>query len=103
MKKFKVGDLEVVDYIVEMVGSIGEGDWKDYKEGDLVEYRIKLEWFDMFCEGMEVEKLMEEFSNNELWEDFEIENGEYTLKVERSINNGRLEEGEVYKVSFISK
>jgi hypothetical protein len=103
MKVFKVGDLEVVDYIVEMVGSIGEGDWKDYKEGDLVEYRIKLEWFDMFCEGMEVEKLMKEFSDNELWEDFKIENGDYILNVERSINNGRLEEGEVYKVSYFSK
>jgi len=103
MKVFKVGDLEVVDYIVEMVGSIGEGDWKDYKEGDLVEYRVKLEWFDMFCEGMEVEKLMKEFSDNELWEDFKIESGDYILNVERSINNGRLEEGEVYKVSFISK
>jgi hypothetical protein len=103
MKVFKVGELEVVDYIVEMVGSIGEGDWKDYKEGDLVEYRVKLEWFDMFCEGMEVEKLMKEFSDNELWEDFKIENGDYILNVERSINNGRLEEGEVYKVSYFSK
>jgi hypothetical protein len=103
MKVFKVGELEVVDYIVEMVGNIGEGDWKDYKEGDLVEYRIKLEWFDMFCEGMEVEKLMKEFSDNELWEDFKIENGDYILNVERSINNGRLEEGEVYKVSYFSK
>jgi len=103
MKKFKVGDLEIIDYIVEMVGSIGEGDWKDYNEGDLVEYRIKLDWFDMWCGGKEVEKLMKEFSDNELWWDFEIESNDYILKVEKSLRNGVLEEGETYKVSYFSK
>jgi hypothetical protein len=101
MKKFKEGKLKVVDYILESVFDIMEGDWGNYKEGDLVEYKVRLDWFDMWSIGIKIEEMMEEISNNVLWENFEIEifNGD-VWDVKRSVENGKFEDGEVYKVSF---
>ena len=101
MKKFKEGELKVVDYIVESVFSSLDGDYRDYKEGDLVEYKVGLDWFDMWSIGIKIEEMMEEISNNSLWENFEIEiyNGD-VWNVKRSVENGKYEDGEVYKVSF---
>jgi hypothetical protein len=101
MKKFKEGELKVVDYILENVFSSLDGDYRDYKEGDLVEYKVGLDWFDMWSIGIKIEEMMEEISNNELWENFEIEifNGD-VWDVKRSVENGKYEDGEVYKVSF---
>jgi hypothetical protein len=101
MKKFKEGKLKVVDYILESVFDIMEGDWGNYKEGDLVEYKVRLDWFDMWSIGIKIEEMMEEISNNVLWENFEIEifNGD-VWDVKRSVENGKFENGEVYKVSF---
>jgi hypothetical protein len=78
-----------------------EGDWGNYKEGDLVEYKVRLDWFDMWSIGIKIEEMMEEISNNVLWENFEIEifNGD-VWDVKRSVENGKFEDGEVYKVSF---
>lgn len=101
MKKFKEGELKVVDYIVESVFDIMEGDWGNYKEGDLVEYKVRLDWFDMWSNGIKIEEMMEEISNNSLWENFEIEMFEGDVwNVKRSVENGKFENGEVYKVSF---
>jgi hypothetical protein len=101
MKKFKEGELKIVDYILENIFSSLEGDYRDYKEGDLVEYKVGLDWFDMWSIGIKIEEMMEEISNNELWENFEIEifNGD-VWDVKRSVENGKYEDGEVYKVSF---
>jgi hypothetical protein len=101
MKKFKEGKLKVVDYILESVFDIMEGDWGVYKEGDLVEYKVRLDWFDMWSSGIKIEEMMEEISNNVLWENFGIEiyNGD-VWDVKRSVENGKFEDGEVYKVSF---
>jgi len=101
MKKFKEGELKVVDYILENVFSSLDGDYRDYKEGDLVEYKVGLDWFDMWSIGIKIEEMMEEISNNSLWENFEIEiyNGD-VWNVKRSVENGKFEDGEVYKVSF---
>lgn len=101
MKKFKEGELKVVDYILNVVFNIGEGDWGNYKEGDLVEYKVRLDWFDMWSSGIEIEEMMKEISNNVLWENFGIEiyNGD-VWDVKRSVENGKFEDGEVYKVSF---
>jgi len=101
MKKFKEGELKVVDYILENVFSSLDGDYKDYKEGDLVEYKVGLDWFDMWSIGIKIEEMMEEISNNSLWENFEIEiyNGD-VWNAKRSVENGKFEDGEVYKVSF---
>ena len=101
MKKFKEGELKVVDYILENVFSSLDGDYRDYKEGDLVEYKVGLDWFDMWSIGIKIEEMMEEISNNSLWENFEIEiyNGD-VWNVKRSVENGKYEDGEVYKVSF---
>jgi len=101
MKKFKEGELKVVDYILENVFSSLDGDYRDYKEGDLVEYKVGLDWFDMWSIGIKIEEMMEEISNNELWENFEIEMFEGDVwNVKRSVENGKIENGEVYKVSF---
>jgi len=101
MKKFKEGELKVVDYILENVFSSLDGDYRDYKEGDLVEYKVGLDWFDMWSIGIKIEEMMEEISNNSLWENFEIEMFEGDVwNVERSVENGKYEDGEVYKVSF---
>jgi hypothetical protein len=101
MKKFKEGKLKVVDYILESVFDIMEGDWGNYKEGDLVEYKVRLDWFDMWSNGIKIEEMMEEISNNVLWENFEIEMFEGDVwNVKRSVENGKFENGEVYKVSF---
>jgi hypothetical protein len=101
MKKFKEGELKVVDYILENVFSSLEGDYRDYKEGDLVEYKVGLDWFDMWSIGIKIEEMMEEISNNSLWENFEIEMFEGDVwNVKRSVENGKFENGEVYKVSF---
>ena len=101
MKKFKEGKLKVVDYILESVFDIMEGDWGNYKEGDLVEYKVRLDWFDMWSNGIKIEEMMEEISNNVLWENFEIEIKEGDVwNVKRSVENGKFEDGEVYKVSF---
>jgi hypothetical protein len=101
MKKFKEGKLKVVDYILENVFSSLEGDWGVYKEGDLVEYKVRLDWFDMWSSGIKIEEMMEEISNNSLWENFEIEMFEGDVwNVKRSVENGKFENGEVYKVSF---
>jgi hypothetical protein len=101
MKKFKEGELKVVDYILENVFSSLEGDYRDYKEGDLVEYKVGLDWFDMWSIGIKIEEMMEEISNNSLWENFEIEMFEGDVwNVKRSVENGKFEDGEVYKVSF---
>ena len=101
MKKFKEGELKVVDYILENVFSSLEGDYRDYKEGDLVEYKVGLDWFDMWSIGIKIEEMMEEISNNKLWENFEIEMFEGDVwNVKRSVENGKIENGEVYKVSF---
>lgn len=101
MKKFKEGELKVVDYILENVFSSLDGDYRDYKEGDLVEYKVGLDWFDMWSIGIKIEEMMEEISNNELWENFEIEMFEGDVwNVKRSVENGKYEDGEVYKVSF---
>ena len=101
MKKFKEGELKVVDYILENVFSSLDGDYRDYKEGDLVEYKVGLDWFDMWSIGIKIEEMMEEISNNELWENFEIEMEEGDVwNVKRSVENGKFENGEVYKVSF---
>jgi hypothetical protein len=101
MKKFKEGELKVVDYILENVFSSLDGDYRDYKEGDLVEYKVGLDWFDMWSIGIKIEEMMEEISNNELWENFEIEMFEGDVwNVKRSVENGKFENGEVYKVSF---
>jgi len=101
MKKFKEGELKVVDYILENVFSSLDGDYRDYKEGDLVEYKVGLDWFDMWSIGIKIEEMMEEISNNSLWENFEIEMFEGDVwNVERSVENGKFEDGEVYKVSF---
>ncbi len=101
MKKFKEGKLKVVDYILESVFSSLEGDWGVYKEGDLVEYKVRLDWFDMWSSGIKIEEMMEEISNNVLWENFGIEiyNGD-VWDIKRSVENGKFEDGEVYKVSF---
>ena len=101
MKKFKEGELKVVDYILENIFSSLDGDYRDYKKGDLVEYKVRLDWFDMWSSGIEIEEMMEEISNNSLWENFEIEiyNGD-VWNVKRSVENGKFEDGEVYKVSF---
>jgi hypothetical protein len=101
MKKFKEGELKVVDYILENIFSSLDGDYRDYKEGDLVEYKVGLDWFDMWSIGIKIEEMMEEISNNSLWENFEIEiyNGD-VWNVKRSVENGKFEDGEVYKVSF---
>jgi hypothetical protein len=78
-----------------------EGDYRDYKEGDLVEYKVGLDWFDMWSIGIKIEEMMEEISNNSLWENFEIEMFEGDVwNVKRSVENGKFENGEVYKVSF---
>ena len=101
MKKFKEGELKVVDYILENVFSSLDGDYRDYKEGDLVEYKVGLDWFDMWSIGIKIEEMMEEISNNSLWENFEIEMFEGDVwNVKRSVENGKIENGEVYKVSF---
>jgi hypothetical protein len=101
MKKFKEGELKVVDYILENIFSSLDGDYRDYKEGDLVEYKVGLDWFDMWSIGIKIEEMMEEISNNELWENFEIEMFEGDVwNVKRSVENGKFENGEVYKVSF---
>jgi len=101
MKKFKEGELKVVDYILENIFSSLDGDYRDYKEGDLVEYKVGLDWFDMWSIGIKIEEMMEEISNNSLWENFEIEMFEGDVwNVERSVENGKFENGEVYKVSF---
>jgi len=103
MKKFKEGELKVVDYILENVFSSLEGDYSDYKEGDLVEYKVRLNWFDMWSSMgiIKVEEMMKEISNNVLWENFEIEMLEGDVwNVKRSVENGKIENGEVYKVSF---
>jgi len=101
MKKFKEGELKVVDYILENVFSSLDGDYRDYKEGDLVEYKVGLDWFDMWSIGIKIEEMMEEISNNSLWENFEIEMFEGDVwNVKRSVENGKFEDGEVYKVSF---
>jgi len=101
MKKFKEGELKVVDYILENVFSSLDGDYRDYKEGDLVEYKVGLDWFDMWSIGIKIEEMMEEISNNSLWENFEIEMFEGDVwNVKRSVENGKYEDGEVYKVSF---
>ena len=101
MKKFKEGELKVVDYILENIFSSLDGDYRDYKEGDLVEYKVGLDWFDMWSIGIKIEEMMEEISNNELWENFEIEMFEGDVwNVKRSVENGKYEDGEVYKVSF---
>jgi hypothetical protein len=103
MKKFKEGKLKVVDYILESVFDIMEGDWGNYKEGDLVEYKVRLDWFDMWSRSsrVEIDEMMKEISNNELWENFEIEMFEGDVwNVKRSVENGKFEDGEVYKVSF---
>jgi hypothetical protein len=101
MKKFKEGELKVVDYILENVFSSLEGDYSDYKEGDLVEYKVRLDWFDMWSIGIKIEEMMKEISNNVLWENFEIEMFEGDVwNVKRSVENGKYEDGEVYKVSF---
>ena len=101
MKRFKEGELKVVDYILENIFSSLDGDYRDYKEGDLVEYKVGLDWFDMWSIGIKIEEMMEEISNNSLWENFEIEifNGD-VWNVKRSVENGKFENGEVYKVSF---
>ena len=98
MKRFKEGELKVVDYILENIFSSVDG---DYKKGDLVEYKVRLDWFDMWSSGIEIEEMMEEISSNELWENFEIKlyNG-VIWDVKRSVENGKFEDGEVYKVSF---
>jgi len=109
LKNFKEGELKVVDYILEDVFSTLDGDYSDYKEGDLVKYKVRLDWFDMWCSGIEVEKLMEEVSNNELWEDFKIiinniiNNDIWELDVKRSVVDGKYEDGEVYEVSWVYK
>jgi hypothetical protein len=78
-----------------------DGDYRDYKEGDLVEYKVGLDWFDMWSIGIKIEEMMEEISNNSLWENFEIEMFEGDVwNVKRSVENGKFENGEVYKVSF---
>jgi len=101
MKKFKEGELKVVDYILENIFSSLEEDYRDYKEGDLVEYKVGLDWFDMWSIGIKIEEMMEEISNNKLWENFEIEIKEGDVwNVKRSVENGKFENGEVYKVSF---
>ena len=100
MKKFKEGELKVVDYILENVFSSLDGDYRDYKEGDLVEYKVRLDWFDMWSSGIEIEEMMEEISDNELWENFEIKINGNVWNVKRSVENGKFEDGEVYKVSF---
>ena len=101
MKKFKEGELKVVDYILENIFSSLDGDYRDYKEGDLVEYKVGLDWFDMWSIGIKIEEMMEEISNNSLWENFEIEMFEGDVwNVKRSVENGKFENGEVYKVSF---
>ena len=104
MKKFKEGKLKVVDYILESVFDIMEVDWGNYKEGDLVEYKVRLDWFDMWSSGIKIEEMMEEISNNVLWENFGIEiyNGD-VWDVKRSVENGKFEDVEVYKVSFTFK
>ena len=101
MKKFKEGELKVVDYILENIFSSLDGDYRDYKKGDLVEYKVRLDWFDMWSSGIEIEEMMKEISNNVLWEEFGIEifNGD-VWNVKRSVENGKFEDGEVYKVSF---
>jgi len=101
MKRFKEGELKVVDYILENIFSSLDGDYRDYKKGDLVEYKVRLDWFDMWSSGIEIEEMMEEISNNELWENFEIKIYKGIIwDVKRSVENGKFEDGEVYKVSF---
>ena len=101
MKKFKEGELKVVDYILENIFRSLDGDYRDYKKGDLVEYKVRLDWFDMWSNGIKIEEMMEEISNNVLWENFEIEMFEGDVwNVKRSVENGKFEDGEVYKVSF---
>jgi hypothetical protein len=101
MKRFKEGELKVVDYILENIFSSLDGDYRDYKKGDLVEYKVRLDWFDMWSSGIEIEEMMEEISNNELWENFEIKIYKGIIwDVKRSVENGKFKDGEVYKVSF---
>lgn len=98
MKKFKKGELEVVDYILNYVFNIADGDWGSYKVGDIIEYDVELDWLDMkLCNELNIEKMMMEISENELWEGFGIEDedGEVVWNVKRK----EVRFGEVYEVS----
>ena len=75
MKKFKVnskGEVEgnlVVNYLMGYVFDVLEGTYS----GEFKKFKVKLNWFDIWGSGVEVEKMMREVSENELWEGFEIE------------------------------
>lgn len=98
MKKFKKGELEVVDYILNSVFNMVDGDWGSYKVGDIIEYDVELDWLDMkLCNELNIEKMMMEISENELWEEFGIEDedGEVVWNVKKK----EVRFGDVYEVS----
>ena len=75
MKKFKVnskGEVEgnlVVNYLMNYVFDVLEGTYS----GEFEKFKVEIDWFDVWSGGIEVEKMMREVSENELWEGFEIE------------------------------
>ena len=61
-----------MNYVFEVL----EGTYSNSEEFE--KFKVKLDWFDIWCGGVKVEEMMREVSENELWEGFEIEliNGE---------------------------
>ena len=99
MKKFKKGELEIVDYILNSVFNMVDGDWGSYKVGDIIEYDVELDWLDMkLSGGLNVEEMMIEVSENELWEEFGIEDEDG--KVVWSVKKKEVRFGDVYEVCF---
>ena len=99
MKKFKKGELKVVDYILNSVFNMADGDWGSYKVGDIIEYDVELDWLDMkLSEGLNVEEMMMEASENELWEEFGIEDEDG--KVVWNVKKKEVRFGDVFEVYF---
>ena len=100
MKKFKKGELKIVDYILNSVFNMVDGDWGSYKPvGDIIEYDVELDWLDMkLSDGLNVEEMMIEVSENELWEEFGIEDED--SKVVCNVKKKEVKFGYVYVVYF---
>ena len=59
MKKFKKGELEIVDYILNSVFNMVDGDWGSYKVGDIIPYLDEeLEYHAQSCPGCIEMKLL---------------------------------------------
>ena len=80
-------------------GRKNKGKFKEMKVGDIIEYDVELDWLDMkLSEGLNVEEMMMEVSENELWEEFGIEDedGEVVWNVKKK----EVRFGDVYEVCF---